>query len=624
MSKKNRGKPRSGKTRKERRREGRSAGASRTAPPATEPPPAQSTPMFPVISDHAGLTAMDHGQRTQYLGQFNLASKLHAVAAIQSRLDVASSTDWSEDRVERELLAESGTEWATRLASLVGSTHRLIPPRSMTQLIREALEHVEVEDVAPRRDIEIADILVLVMSITTEHLEAQNPLDAVANPDPAQLREQMAAVAAYTAEETVAAVRQDALDEIANLQSNESVKLELIMASTYDLWFRPWPARVTDTRIGENPAAAFELANRVPLLDVMVVGQIITEGITAGRFEFTREELTRAGATTDAVEFVIKNTAYDAAQFTRRLRHDRSRGPVAYQRYAFTERPFLQQGADTLLVLRYQWVIDRFFGSQLYWQTFFAFGAPTPRSVAEAFSQAMNYAFERVANDILTRIAAHSSKITRLVTETEMQDEWTENRGQAPSVCDFMLVAGRACILIDATNHHLSANLAQGLADIDTFNTDIESSFVTTKFNQIVSTAKLVIEHLSFGVEANPVFYPYVVVPNNGLPNTTAVQLDWRVRAVAPFAELQGSTRPPVPLRIGDLALFEGLADYFTAPGRDIADLFGGWTNQRFPVSLRQLLDQNNMPAPIPQRMIRDQKTLDRLISDRRHSTQRE
>ncbi|TFI40889.1 hypothetical protein E4P29_22115 [Rhodococcus sp. 1R11] len=488
----------------------------------------------------------------------------------------------------------------------------------MTQLIRESLERGISDADSTVRDIEISDVLELVMSITTEHAGTANPLDAVADPDPAQLRAQIAAVQAYTAEEQEAAVRKDALEEAVNLQSNEAVKLEIIKASTYDLWFRPWPDRVTDTRIGTTPAEAFEIANRVPLLDVMVVGQIISEGMTAGRFEWTREQLLQAGASADAVQFVIENMAYDAAGFERRLRKDRQDGPVADQRYVFTERPFLLRGDDTLFGLRYQWVIDRFFGSQLYWQTFFLLGAARPGSVAEAFSQAINYAFERVTGDILERIASYSSKITSLVTETEMQAEWTQSRGRTPSVCDFMLVAGRACILLDATNHHLSAGLAQGLADVDTFNADVDSAFVTTKFEQIVSTAKLVKENRPFGVEAHPVFFPYVVVPNNGLPNTTAVQLDWMMRAKAPFAELLGSTRAPVPLRIGDLALFEGIADHLSGPDKDIADLFGGWTSQTFPVSLRELLDKAGIPAAIPQRMIDDQRKLDRLILDRR------
>ncbi|WP_156527997.1 hypothetical protein [Gordonia sp. 852002-50395_SCH5434458] len=546
MSKKKRGTPRTGKTTKQRRREARSNGTRRTAETAAEfggVPSVQPAPVFPIVSDHAGLTALSHAQRTERLGKIAQGSALLVLAAIQSRLDVAATTDWSEVRVERALLVEAGTEWANQLAAKVGVTHRLIPPRSMTQLIREALEACADADA---RDIEIADVLELVMSITSEHAGEQNPLDVLANPDPAEYRAQIAAIEAYTSEETVAAVRQHSLNDMANLLSNESVKIESIKASTYDLWFRPWPARVTDKRIGSNPAEAFELANKVPLLDVMVVGQIVCESIVAGQFEFDRLNLVRAGATEDAAEFVFKNMAYKPAEFARRLRRDRAQGPVTNQRYVFTERPFLRQDGDTIFALRYQWVVDRFFGAQLYWQTFFAFGPAEPRSTAEAFSLAMNDAFERVAGEILKRIASYSSKITRLVSESEMQAEWSGVKGRPPSVCDFMLVAGRACILIDATNHHLSAGLAQGLADISTYNEDMDSAFVASKFEQIISTAKLVKDHHSFGVEEDPVFIPYVVVPDNGLSNITSVQLDWLTRS-ASFEELRGSTRVACP-----------------------------------------------------------------------------
>ncbi|MGB6245175.1 MAG: hypothetical protein WBF94_09500, partial [Gordonia sp. (in: high G+C Gram-positive bacteria)] len=256
----------------------------------------------------------------------------------------------------------------------------------------------------------------------------------------------------------------------------------------------------------------------------------------------------------------------------------------------------------------------------LYWQTFFSFGRPTPGSSAEAFSQAINYSFERSVGDILERISARSSLITRLVREDEMQNEWCAQKGKTPSVCDFLLVAGRGCILIDATNHHLSARLAQGLADVETFNADVENSFVATKFEQLASTAKLILEQRPFGIEPDPVFYPYVVVPDNGLSNTTSVQLDWQSRATEPFDDLIGSVRPPVPLRLSDLAIFEGLADYFTTEERDIATLLGGWTNQSgpFPLSLRDFLDNLGIPAPIPPRMFRDQRSLDRLIESHR------
>ncbi|MFL1598313.1 hypothetical protein [Gordonia amicalis] len=458
------------------------------------------------------------------------------------------------------------------------------------------------------------------MSITTEHVSVQNALDSMANPDPADVGAYIAEIEAYTSDETIAAIRQHALDDMANFLSNEPVKIELIKALTYDLWFRPWPARVSDARVGANPAEAFELANGIPLLDVMVAGQIISEIVSSGRFVVRRSDLVRAGATECAVEFVLKNMAYSANDYARRLRRDREQGPVTNQRYVFTERPFLRDDDDTVFALRYQWIVDRFFGSQLYWQTFFSFGPAKPGSAAEAFSLAMNYAFERVAGDILGRIASYSSKISRVVYESEMREEWSSTKGEAPSVCDFLLVAGRACILIDATNHHLSARLAQGLADVSAYDKDMDTSFVESKFNQILSTARLIREHLSFGVEANPVFIPYVVVPNNGLANITSVRLDWITRS-APFEELRGSARAPVPLRLSDLALFEGLGEAFSATPRDIADLLGSWTTLQpgpVPVSLRELLDQLGLPAPIPRSMLRDQAVLDALIQERR------
>ncbi|MCU1699419.1 MAG: hypothetical protein JWR34_5482 [Mycobacterium sp.] len=531
---------------------------------------------------------------------------------------MATTSDWSEGRLEVELLTEVTAAWTPQLRPKVGRTHRLIPPRSMTQLMREVLDQDPVE--IATCSIDLAAILELIMSITTEQLGAGHPLDAVANPDPAEVAKALTDAAALTPEQSIAANRQMILEELANLQSNSPIKLELILASTHDLWFTAWPQRVSDDRIGESPAATWEIANSVPLLDVMVVGHILTEGTLGGQYTHTKKELVEGGATVQAVEFVFQNMALDVEAFRRRLKKDRKQGSVADQRYVFTERPFLLRNDGSLFVLRYQWMIDRFFGGQLYWQTFFSLGVPDSGSIAESFSQAMNYAFERVVGDALDQVASRSSKITQVVREEEMQKEWTEMRGETPSVCDFVLPAGRACFLFDATNHHLGAALAQGLATIDDYDIDAESSFVGTKFRQLVSTAQLIRAHKSFGITAEPSFFPFVVVPNNGLSSLATVQVDWRIRAKDAFAVLQGHTKPPVPLTISELALLEGLADLY-APRRDIADLLGGWRMQTFPVSLREFVDALGCAAPIPQRMLEDARTLERCIRERREST---
>lgn len=75
-----------------------------------------------------------------------------------------------------------------------------------------------------------------------------------------------------------------------------------------------------------------------------------------------------------------------------------------------TRFPFLLTGADEIIVLRYQWVVDRFFGQMLYWPTFaglpgFRLGRdPKPGSKAESFSAGMNYVFERTVGDSLANI----------------------------------------------------------------------------------------------------------------------------------------------------------------------------------------------------------------------------
>jgi hypothetical protein len=112
-------------------------------------------------------------------------STLQALVSIQSRIDVATTSDWSQGRVELELLTEAGTAWVSVLDAKLGQTHRLVPPHSMTQLVREVLARDCVA--AETRTIDVAGILELIMSITTEQLGEGHPLDAVADPDPAEI-----------------------------------------------------------------------------------------------------------------------------------------------------------------------------------------------------------------------------------------------------------------------------------------------------------------------------------------------------------------------------------------------------------------------------------------------------
>ena len=106
----------SSKRNKRQRGQGRSGRRSESprqteaSRPQTSQPPGA---IFPVISGHAGLTPMDRDERSAFLDQFDADSALQTLVSIQSRIDVATTSDWSEGRVERQLLTEAGPAWVS-------------------------------------------------------------------------------------------------------------------------------------------------------------------------------------------------------------------------------------------------------------------------------------------------------------------------------------------------------------------------------------------------------------------------------------------------------------------------------------------------------------------------------
>lgn len=87
---------------------------------------------------------------------------------------------------------------------------------------------------------------------------------------------------------------------------------------------------------------------------------------------------------------------------------------------------------------------------------------PTPGSVAEAFSQAMNHAFQRTVGASMAHLVKCSRSATRFITGEELQSAWTTRKGEVASACDWAICAGRIRLVVEATNHHLDARLAQG------------------------------------------------------------------------------------------------------------------------------------------------------------------
>lgn len=572
---------------------------------------------FAIVCHDAGVAAMNEGERSALLASVDRRLALRAIAEIQSRLDVATSTDWTQSHVEVNLVASTEFPGRDELQQKVRSGHRLIPPRSTTQLIRETLE--SAGDLPNAEPITTQDIVWLILSITTGHFSDEM------SPDGTVDAEGIARIAAMAAgkslEEQLELFREIMVGEIANLHGNSPVKLETLMASTNNVWLRKWPGSVTDPRLGDSPADSFATANGIELLDVLTLGHLVAEGARAGILEFSRSSLVRAGATDQAVSFLLDHMSLTVAKFKQRLARDRRQGNVDDQRYTFTERPFLRVDADTVVLLRYQWGIDRFFGSQLYWQTFFMLGEPEPGSVAESFSLAMNDVFEETAAESLLGIVTASRSMTRLVRETEMQAAWAESPSRKPSVCDFVIPAGSFCIALDATNHHLDAQLAQGMASVDDYAEDVDKSLIR-KCNQIAATIRQLRRRCDYGVNSSTSFLPLIVVPEHGVPNLGTVEYDLQLRSRPIFAVTLAKVFAPTVITLSDLELLEGLAEHYQRGGPDICEVLIRWRREATiggpmgPTRLQEFVERAGLQRPIPKRILESWRSLqDRLKS---------
>ncbi|WP_435590771.1 hypothetical protein [Nocardia sp. bgisy118] len=571
-----------------------------------------------VLCAHVGLMPVESEDRAATLQGLGLRKSLRLLAALQAKLDVAATTDWSERRVEKDFLTAIPKPWASRARARLDRGDRVLLPRSLGQLTREIIENSSTDDSAPGIDEDMLGHFAI--SITTENSRTEFSDTGLATSEAVQRIQ--AEVSNLDAEQSLTMLRELMLDQVATLLYDAPEKLEILHASVQDIWLKPWPpGRNGLEPLGETPAAAFAASNKVEFLDILTLGHIVSNLSKKGLVEFGRDKLLAAGASEEAVEFLWNSMALTLRKYRSRLSRDRSRGAVANQRYTMTERPFLILDDNTALLLRHQWGIDRFFGNPLYWDTFFNFGRLERGSPSEAFSQAMNYVFERRVGESLERIVSFSPAMTRLITESELQAYWTERAGQLPKACDWVITAGRVCFVIDATNHHLNANLSQGVGSVEEFEAELEKHLVDKKLQQLAATMRQLRSkgREEFGVPHNAIFVPIIVIPDNGLPNLALTDFDFQYRSKSSLQEFDGNIYPPTILPLSSLLILEGLAELFEGR-RDIAKLIVSWRRSctnAIPVTLQSFLETLRLPRPIPTRMLKAHRQLKELLDGR-------
>jgi hypothetical protein len=184
--------------------------------------------------------------------------------------------------------------------------------------------------------------------------------------------------------------------------------------------------------------------------------------------------------------------------------------------------------------------------------------------------------------------------------------------------------------VIDATNHSVKQDAAQGLATWEEYSADIEKIFTDGKFNQLLSTIDHVNEHGGFAdekVTAKMMFAPLVVVPDAGVPPGLLSQFDIVIRGYQAFKHLQPHVYAPGIVPISDIQLLEGIADRAqkivgtvgVIPGNaaDMLHMISAWrtaASNQGEASLQLFLDRRGFPVPLSDHILANSRKLDELL----------
>jgi hypothetical protein len=577
-----------------------------------------------IVCGRLGIQPLADARRRELLSSVNLFDALESVARLQGRWDVAYTTTQRPDLVEAEFLAR-GTGEACRRACKRVVTDRdlLVSPRATAQLQREIIEYASAAEAAPA--IDLNTLVHMLLSITSE--QNTRPEFASDVPTDAEVAKLERDVPKMGLEDTLDYAKTLIPDEVASSLFNLPLKYEMVLSNTYDLWFTAWPSRSRTTGLGATPADAFKIATGVDLLDVMRLGARIIKRSTDGhQVRFTRDELIADGAPEVAIDYLFANLALTIDNLNAKLKADRKAGAIGHQRYTLTRYPFLAVDSNTIVMLRHQWALDRLCGGQIYFVAWFHLGAQT-RALADRFKGAMNDAFEQFVGGILHRTVAKSPHLRLIVDEPDMQTAWQEQKGKPPSVCDWMLFGEGHCVVIDATNHSVKANAAQGLATWDEYSADIHKIFTEGKFEQLLSTIDYAKKHGGWAgqtVDENTDFAPLVVVPDAGVPNGLLTQFDIVMRGHKMFVHLQPHVYAPGIVPVSDIQLLEGMADLapkiqqFPGKDADMMKLIAGWrwaATKQGEASLQMFLMRRGFPLPLSDHILNNSRKLIELLS---------
>lgn len=556
-----------------------------------------------ITATSVGLVPLDREQRIEALSGIDTTEVLVALTEMQADLDTAMLN--SEPTLPLEALRIVDSQWYEPVRQQLIAGHRLAPPQTMVRLMREIIE----TDEGPRLGIADDDALLqLLLSVNEDH---GTPGGLAARFGAMDVHQIDAEMRAMPEDELIAFANEMAAEEAASMMFNASSLPEHVKCMTHEFWYEPWE-KVGD-QLGGTPANTFCGATGMSMDEFLWAGDLITSVLRTGRARFDLATLHDHGVDDEIVQYIQRNMVRDLDEFRAMSQRDRECGNVRAQRYTFTRFPFLDLGDGSVIVLRAQWGMDRFFGNAIEFdvqQGFIQQGKPEK---AKQFQNAVKHQFEQIVGRIIARLATHSTVFGPIVAEGEMQAAWTTKKGQQPKACDWMLpTANRFTWLIDATHRPLRSTLAEGVASGEDFASNLEAFLTSKKARQFES----VIDHLTeSGWEGisftDTTFAPFVVVPDVGLPSTPTSTMLVGLSAREMMATYQGRMLMPAVVSVSDLMLLEAMAE---RPMVEVANVIRAW-RQVGMMPLQQYLEASGYPyRPCPRHMVTAAAELDARI----------
>lgn len=557
-----------------------------------------------ITATSVGVRPLDREQRLSLLSGIDTTAVLVALGEMQAELDAALSS--SAETLPSEAMRIVDSQWYEPVRQQLAAGHRLAPPQTMVRLMREIIEAGE----GPRLGIEDDDALLqLLLSVNEDHDTLSG---RAARFNAMDMRQMDAEMRAMSEHELIEFANEMAVDEAASMMFNASRLPEYIKCATHEFWYQPWAQKVGD-HLGATPADTFREATGIGMDEFLRAGDVIMSVLRAGRARFDLGTLHEHGVSDEVAQYIKRNMVRDLDEFRGMSQQDRERGDVLAQRYTFTQFPFLDLGDGTVLALRAQWGMDRFFGNAPEFDVQQGFAEQEKPERAKQFQDAVKHQFEQIVGRIVARIAANSAVFGPIVGEEEMQAAWSAKKGQPPKACDWMLPTdNRFTWLIDATHRPLRQPLAEGWGSGEEFASNLEAFLTSKKSRQFES----VIDHLtergwngaSF---TDTTFAPFVVVPDVGLPSTPTSTMLVGLCAREMMEAYGGRMLMPAVVSISDLMLLEGMAE---TPGVEVANLIRAW-RQVGMMPLQQYLEACGYPhRPCPQRMVTAAAELDARI----------